>query len=111
MASFYGFRISVDDDGVWLTEQATGELCGPYESRAAAIADRRDEGPVHGPWLPVWRAVELDRTAAFPHQRECGQRCGRPAAVYAIDPLPGGWGGRYCEPCARALKFTITDRL
>jgi hypothetical protein len=43
--------------------------------------------------------------------RPCEQKCGRPAAVYALDPLPGGWGGYYCEPCAEALRFTITDRL
>jgi len=43
----------------------------------------------------------------------CEQCCARPASVYAIDRLPGdgGWGGRYCEPCAKALNFQITDRL
>lgn len=39
----------------------------------------------------------------------CEQQCGRPATVYAIDPIPGGWGGRYCEPCAQSLKFQVTD--
>lgn len=42
---------------------------------------------------------------------DCGQRCGEPATVYAIDPIPGGWGGWYCEPCAHALRFQITDRI
>jgi hypothetical protein len=42
--------------------------------------------------------------------RMCEQRCGRPAAVYALDPLPGGWGGYYCVPCQEALRFQITDR-
>jgi hypothetical protein len=28
-----------------------------------------------------------------------------------MDRLPGGWGGYYCEPCAEALNFQITDRL
>lgn len=41
----------------------------------------------------------------------CDQKCGAPATVYAIDPRPGGWGGRYCEPCVKALRFQITDRL
>lgn len=41
----------------------------------------------------------------------CEQRCGCTATVYAIDPAPGGWGGRYCGPCADRLGFTITDRL
>jgi hypothetical protein len=42
---------------------------------------------------------------------ECAQLCGKQATVYAIDPHPGGWGGRYCEPCAKALRFKVTDRL
>lgn len=42
---------------------------------------------------------------------ECEQKCGAPATVHAIDPHPGGWGGRYCEPCAKALRFQIVDRL
>lgn len=37
-----GYDIEEDDDGVWLRERATGELCGPYDTRALAIADRRD---------------------------------------------------------------------
>lgn len=41
----------------------------------------------------------------------CDQQCGHVATVHAIDPHPGGWGGRYCEPCARALKFQVIDRL
>ena len=41
----------------------------------------------------------------------CEQQCGREATVYAIDPLPGGWGGRYCGPCAAALKFMVVDKL
>lgn len=42
---------------------------------------------------------------------KCEQQCGAEATVYAIDPQPGGWGGRYCEPCATALRFRVTDRL
>jgi hypothetical protein len=41
----------------------------------------------------------------------CGQNCGQTATVYAMDRLPGGWGGWYCEPCAKGLDFQITDRL
>lgn len=41
----------------------------------------------------------------------CEQRCGQPAAVYAIDPCPGGWGGRYCRVCASALGFQTVDVL
>ena len=43
--------------------------------------------------------------------KTCEQHCERPATVYAMDRLPGGWGGFYCEPCAKALDFQITDRL
>jgi len=39
------------------------------------------------------------------------EQCTSEATVYAIDPHPGGWGGRYCEPCAKALRFQIVDRL
>jgi hypothetical protein len=41
----------------------------------------------------------------------CDQGCGAVATVYAIDPLPGGWGGRYCDRCVAALRYTIVDRL
>jgi hypothetical protein len=41
---------------------------------------------------------------------KCGQKCGKTATVYAMDRLPGGWAGYYCEPCAKALNFQITDR-
>ena len=40
------------------------------------------------------------------------EQCGLfKAEVYAIDPIPGGWGGYYCEPCAKALNFQVVDRL
>jgi hypothetical protein len=39
------------------------------------------------------------------------EQCTNVATVYAIDPHPGGWGGRYCEPCAKALGFKVVDRL
>jgi len=41
----------------------------------------------------------------------CEQECGQLAVVYAVDPHPGGWGGRYCESCAKALRFQVVDRL
>lgn len=45
-------------------------------------------------------------------EHRCEQRCGRRATVYAIDRnSPGGWGGRYCVPCVKALRFAITDLL
>jgi hypothetical protein len=40
-----------------------------------------------------------------------GGNCGHEAEVYAIDPDPGGWGGRYCEECCKALGFVVVDRL
>ena len=46
----------------------------------------------------------------MPHTT-CEQACDAPAAVYAIDPAPGGWGGNYCRDHARALRFTVTDWL
>lgn len=43
--------------------------------------------------------------------RPCEQApCGKAAEVYAVDPLPNGWGGNYCEEHADALRFRITDR-
>jgi hypothetical protein len=56
--------------------------------------------------------IELaDPQGGHDPSRDCGQRCGAPATVYAVDPHPGGWGGRYCVPCAEALRFQIVDRL
>jgi hypothetical protein len=43
--------------------------------------------------------------------RKCEQGCTEAATVYAIDPIPGGWAGHYCDACAKALKFTVVDRL
>jgi hypothetical protein len=40
---------------------------------------------------------------------KCEQKCGEWAAVYAVDPIPSGWGGHYCEPCAAALRFHVVD--
>jgi len=42
--------------------------------------------------------------------RPCEQQCGLPATVYGIDPMPGGWGGYYCEPCNSSLGFAVVDR-
>lgn len=42
--------------------------------------------------------------------RLCEQQCGAVATVYAIDPIPGGWGGRYCQACVEALRFRVVDR-
>ena len=33
------------------------------------------------------------------------------AEVYAMDPIPNGWGGYYCTDCCERLRFTIVDRL
>lgn len=41
---------------------------------------------------------------------KCEQQCGQDATVYAMGPFAGDWAGRYCEPCAKALRFQITDR-
>lgn len=43
-------------------------------------------------------------------EHQCEQQCGETAEVYAIDKVAGGWGGRYCETCAKALGFRIVDR-
>lgn len=43
--------------------------------------------------------------------RKCEQDCPNPATVYAMDPFPGGWAGHYCDACAKALGFTVVDRL
>jgi hypothetical protein len=37
--------------------------------------------------------------------------CGHEAEVYAIDPDPDGWGGKYCLECCRKLGFQIVDNL
>lgn len=39
----------------------------------------------------------------------CEQQCGKIAEVYAMDRYAGGWGGNYCQPCADALRFVVTD--
>lgn len=31
--------------------------------------------------------------------KKCQQQCGNPATVYAVDPIPSGWGGYYCLNC------------
>jgi hypothetical protein len=46
-----------------------------------------------------------------PHRAGCEQGCGAVATVYAMGRLAGDWGGRYCESCAKALGFVVTDRL
>lgn len=56
------------------------------------------------------QARELVERARAKRGRPCDQHCGADATVYAIDPVPGGWGGRYCEPCVEALGFNVTDR-
>ena len=43
-------------------------------------------------------------------KRQCEQGCGRNAVAYAIDPKPNGWGGFYCGPCIKALRYRIIDR-
>jgi hypothetical protein len=39
--------------------------------------------------------------------RPCELGCGQPAEVYAINPVPGGWGGRYCRQCAESLGLRV----
>lgn len=46
-----------------------------------------------------------------PQARQCEQRCGDVATVYAVDRGADGWGGAYCARCAATLRFTILDRL
>jgi hypothetical protein len=41
----------------------------------------------------------------------CEQCLQAPAEVYALDPMPGGWGGRYCRRCAERLSVQVVDRL
>jgi hypothetical protein len=43
--------------------------------------------------------------------RKCEQNCEQEAEVYAMGPFAGDWAGWYCEPCAKALGFRITDRI
>jgi predicted SprT family Zn-dependent metalloprotease len=33
------------------------------------------------------------------------------AEVYAIDPIPNGWGGYYCADCCEKLRFVIVEWL
>lgn len=44
-------------------------------------------------------------------ERRCEQQCGAPATVYGGGPKAGDWAGWYCEPCIKALKFRIWDRV
>lgn len=43
--------------------------------------------------------------------KQCEQKCGAVATVYAMGPFAGDWAGYYCQPCAAALKFQITNYL
>lgn len=52
-----------------------------------------------------------ERVVAMTEVRDCEQGCGRQATVYAMDSIPGGWGGRYCDECPSKLGFTITEKL
>jgi hypothetical protein len=71
--------------------------------------------------VSVLHAIAAARRAQQEHEQRhdvqlslrprCEQACGAEATVYAIDRCPGGWGGRYCEPCAQALGFNVIDRL
>lgn len=40
-----------------------------------------------------------------------GEDTPKRAEVYAIDPIPDGWGGRYCRSCADKLGFRVVDVL
>jgi hypothetical protein len=40
----------------------------------------------------------------------CERACGQRAAVYAINPRPGGWGGRYCRDCVFIHGLHVIDR-
>ena len=50
-----------------------------------------------------------ERIVAMTEVRDCEQGCGRQATVYAMDPLPGGWGGRYCDECPRGSASPSRD--
>ena len=41
---------------------------------------------------------------------DCEQKCGAKATVYAGGRGAGDWAGKYCEPCAKALRFDVWDR-
>ena len=33
------------------------------------------------------------------------------AEVYAMNPIPNGWGGYYCAECCQKLRFRIVEWL
>ena len=41
---------------------------------------------------------------------DCSQGCGAKATVYAGGRGAGDCAGKYCEPCAKALRFDVWDR-
>ena len=43
--------------------------------------------------------------------RKGEQGCSEAATVYAIDPIPGGWAGHYCQSCAKGLGFRVVEHL
>lgn len=53
----------------------------------------------------------MTSTVTLTKPRSCEQTCGHQATVYAIDPVPGGWGGYYCQRCADDLKFQVVDHI
>jgi hypothetical protein len=73
--------------------------------------DRGGEVPTHigGPL----EALEIVAREDYPTCEQTTEHGGRrvPAEVYAIDPIPDGWGGRYCRTCADKLRFQVVDVL
>jgi hypothetical protein len=97
-------RAAADDLQFWQGRKA--HLGVLIEQRAQMLERRADSGRCAAPELQ-----SFPRAEPVGQPSTCQQNCGAPATVYAIDPVPNGWGGRYCQPCADALGFRVVDAL
>ena len=39
----------------------------------------------------------------------CNANCQNEATLYALDPIPGGWGGYYCADCSPRGWITYAE--
>lgn len=90
-------------------EAAAIELAKTYRQGLITYEDFLDELQEIDVTAPT--ALELLGDYPLCEQRSSHLGYRAPAEVYAIDPIPGGWGGKYCQACADKLGFQVVDVL
>ena len=87
-----------------LDDVVVGALFTPARRRASLVRDR----------LKAQRKLSL-AGGSWSFVTEKPKRCEhcrrKFAEVYAIDPIPNGWGGYYCVGCCEKLRFMIVEWL